>query len=149
MNPGDAVDAFRKYNDKSYPSFSHSLITVSLAIEAWEEILDILVTPIIPFSTNKSAALSAFAGAAMGMNLDGSIFIAAMNAFKDSLGNGMTGYSHIKSDFILTDLGDPSLIFPSVTGATAASVVIGKIHSRLTQNQAQLLSPPNTISNWS
>lgn len=149
MNLSDAIDTYRKYNDPTYGSFAYPLTTVALAISAWEEILDVLVTPIIPASATKTAALAAFTGAASGMNVSGAVFIAAINAFKDSLGSGMVGYSHIKSDFIITDLGDPSLLSPSVTHTTAATTVMTKIHSRLTQNQAQLIALPNTISNWS
>lgn len=149
MNLSGAIDKYRKYNDPTFNDFAYYLTTIALAISAWEEILDTLITPIIPGSTTKTAALSAFTGAAMGMNLDGSIFIAAINSMKDTLGSGMAGYTHTKSDFILTDLGDPSLLIPGITGATAASIVMGKIHYRLTQNQAVLISPPNTPTNWS
>jgi len=149
MNLSGAIDKFRKYNDPTFGEFAYPLTTIELAIDAWKEILDTLVTPINPASTTKTAALSAFTGAAMGMNLDASIFIAAINSFKDVLGSGMAGYTHTKSEFILTDLGDPSLAVPGITGATAATVVISKIHYRLTQNQSVLISPPNTPTNWS
>lgn len=149
MDLSGAIDKYRKYNDPTFNDFAYYLSTIALAIDAWEELLDTLITPIIPTSTAKTAALAAFTGAAMGMNLDGTIFIAAINSFKDTLGGGMVGYTHIKSDFIITDLGDPSLLAPGISSSTAASVVVGKIHSRLTQNQAQLIAPPNTVLNWS
>ncbi|WCL51526.1 hypothetical protein [Leptospira sp. GIMC2001] len=149
MDQSGATDIYREYNDKDYTGFKYFLSANELAIDAWEEILDTLVTPLIPASTTKNAALLAFRGAALGMNLDASFLVAALNAFKNALGSGMAGYTHVKSDFILTDIGDPSLAIPSISGEVAANVVIGKIFYRMTQQKAVLISPPNTEVSWS
>lgn len=149
MDQSGATDIYREYNDKYYSQFKYFLSTNDLAIDAWEEILDTLVTPLAPVSTTKNAALLAFRGAALGMNLDASFLVAALNAFITTLGQGMAGYTHVKSNFQLSDIGDPSLAIPGITGEIAANVVIGKIFFRMTQQKAVLISPPNTQINWS
>ncbi len=142
----DVKDIFQKGFDPDFIDYLGDVLDIDeakqRAIDIWSEALFECAKDIFPASTSSTAARTAFESSAVGMNLDGSVFSAAVAAFASTLGGGMTGYTPTPppSVFIPTSLNeDHDLMCEDFSDQMIAWFQTG---------QSTLIVPPNTVEPW-
>jgi len=146
----DTKEIFQKYFDPKYNDYLGDVLTgqeaTQRAIDAWSEAIYECTKFIVPISNTSLAAQLAFETAAVGMNLSGAVFSAAVAQYATVLGNGM----------ILMGLG----FTPTVPNTIFIPTSVNQTHANMCQDFSyQLITwfstgfgtrilPPNDVVVW-
>jgi len=146
----DTKEIFQKYFDPKYNDYLGDVLTgqeaTQRAIDAWSEAIYECTKFIVPISNSSLAAQLAFESAAVGMNLSGAVFSAAVAQYATVLGNGM----------ILMGLG----FTPTVPNTIFIPTSVNQVHANMCQDFSyQLITwfgtgfgtrilPPNDVVVW-
>ncbi|WP_411821209.1 hypothetical protein [Leptospira sp. 'Mane'] len=143
----DVKNKLRKGFDPNYTDYLGNVedesSAIQRAIDTWSEAIYECAKAVVPVSTTATLAQTAFESAAEGMNLDGSVFSAAVAAFASTLGTGMAGYTTVppSSSFIPTSLNE--------SNEDMCKDFSDQLIAWFQTGTATLIAPPNTVSNWS